>query len=255
MPIVDFSLNDRVAVVTGASRGIGEAIARGLAEQGATVVISSRKQAGLDKVAASIEADGGQALPIACHAGTPDQIKSLFEQVEKQLGRLDVLVNNAATNPFFGPAIEISEGAFDKTVEVNLKGYFVMIQNAAPLMRKTGGGSIVNIASVAGLRPGPNEMTYAITKSGVISMTKGFSRELGQYGIRVNAIAPGVVETHFASVLVDTEEKRKTIAARTPVGRHGQPNEIAGAAVYFASDASSYTSGATLVIDGGSTGL
>ena len=255
MPIVDFNLDGRVAVVTGASRGIGEAIARGLAEQGATVVVSSRKQDGLDKVAASIIGAGGKAAAIACHAGTPEQIKALFEQVEEQFGRLDILVNNAATNPFFGPAIEIEERAFDKTVEVNLKGYFVMIQNAVPLMRKTGGGSIVNIASVAGLRPGPGEMTYAITKSGVISMTKGFSRELGQYGIRVNAIAPGVVETYFASVLVDTEEKRNAIAARTPIGRHGQPNEIAGAAVYFASDASSYTSGATLVIDGGATGL
>lgn len=253
MPIADFSLEGKVAVVTGASRGIGEAIARAFAEQGATVVVSSRKQEGLDKVANSIKDDGGKAVGIVCHGGAPDQMRALIEKVEKDFGRLDILVNNAATNPFFGPALDIPESAFDKTIEVNLKGYFVMTQHAARLMKKSGGGSIVNIASVAGLRPGPNEATYAITKAAVINMTKGFAKELGKDGIRVNAIAPGVVETYFAAVLVDSEEKRQAIAKRTPVGRHGQPNEIAGAAVYFASKASSYTTGAVLVIDGGST--
>lgn len=253
MPIANFDLSGRVAIVTGASRGIGEAIARGFAEHGATVVLSSRKQEGLDAVAESINSDGGKAIPIACHAGKLEDMDALLKRVEKDCGRLDILVNNAATNPYFGPALGISESAFDKTLEVNLKGYFFMIQKCAPLMQKDGGGSIINIASIAGLRPGPNEVTYAITKAGTINMTQGFAKELGPSGIRVNTIAPGVVETYFASVLVDSQEKRDRIAARTPLRRHGQPNEIAGAAIYFASDASSYVTGALLAMDGGSS--
>ena len=154
MPIVDFSLTDQVALVTGASRGIGEAIARGFAEQGATVVLASRKQEGLDKVAESIEASGGKAVAIACHAGNVEQIAALFERIDSELGRLDILVNNAATNPYFGPAIDMPEWAFDKTLEVNLKGYFVHIQQAARLMKKQGSGNVINVASIAGLRPG-----------------------------------------------------------------------------------------------------
>jgi len=253
MPIVDFSLNDKIALVTGASRGIGEAIARGFAEQGATVILASRKQPGLDKVAEAIRADGGQAVPIACHAGNVEQITGLFDRIENEFGRLDILVNNAATNPYFGPAIDMPEWAFDKTLEVNLKGYFVHIQQAARLMKKQGSGNVINVASIAGLRPGPNELTYALTKAAVLNMTRGWAKELGGFGIRVNAIAPGVVETYFASVLVDTEEKRQAIAKRTPVGRHGQPNEIASAAVFLASKAGSYVTGATIVMDGGSS--
>ncbi len=253
MPILDFSLTDQVALVTGASRGIGEAIARGFAEQGATVILASRKQEGLDKVAESIEADGGKAVPIACHAGNVEQITALFDRIESEFGRLDVLVNNAATNPYFGPAIDMPEWAFDKTLEVNLKGYFVHIQQAARLMKKQGSGNVISVASIAGLRPGPNELTYALTKAAVLNMTRGWAKELGQFGIRVNAIAPGVVETYFASVLVDSEEKRQAIASRTPVGRHAQPNEIAGAAVFLASKMGSYVTGATIVMDGGSS--
>lgn len=253
MPIVDFRLDDKIAIVTGGSRGIGEAIARGFADQGAAVVISSRKQEGLDAVAESINASGGKAVPIACHAGKPDDIAALFDRVNKELGGVDILVNNAATNPYFGPAVDISEGAFDKTLEVNLKGYFVMIQHAARQMKTAGGGSIINIASIAGIRPGPNEVTYALTKAAVINMTKGFAKELGPDGIRVNAIAPGLVETHFARVLVETKEIHDRIIAHTPLRRHGQPSEIAGAAIYFASAASSFATGATLVLDGGSS--
>lgn len=253
MPIADFRLDDKIAIVTGGSRGIGEAIARGFADQGAAVVISSRKQEGLDAVAESINASGGKAVPIACHAGKPDDIAALFDRVNKELGGVDILVNNAATNPYFGPAVDISEGAFDKTLEVNLKGYFVMIQHAARQMKTAGGGSIINIASIAGIRPGPNEVTYALTKAAVINMTKGFAKELGPDGIRVNAIAPGLVETHFARVLVETKEIHDRIIAHTPLRRHGQPSEIAGAAIYFASAASSFATGATLVLDGGSS--
>ncbi len=255
MPVADFSLTDKVAVITGASRGIGEAIARGFAEQGATVILSSRKQEGLDAVAESINADGGgKAIAIACHGGKPDQIAALFERVEKDHGRLDIHVNNAATNPYFGPAIDIPEAAFDKTLEVNLKGYFINIQHAARLMRKGGGGSIINVASIAGIRPGANEVTYALTKAAVINMSKGFARELGPEGIRVNAIAPGLVETHFARVLIETKEIHDRVVASTPLRRHAQPNEIAGAAIFLASPASSYVTGSVLVLDGGAIG-
>jgi len=253
MPIVDFSLEGKVAVVTGGSRGIGESIARAFAEHGATVVISSRKQEGCDAVANSINESGGKAVAIACHAGNSQAIEALFDRVDKELGGVDILVNNAATNPFFGPAADIPESAFDKTVEVNIKGYFVMIQRATPQMKKKGGGSIINVASIAGIRPGPNEVTYALTKAAVLNMTKGFAKELGPDQIRVNAIAPGVVETYFAAVLVDSEEKRERISARTPLRRYAQPNEIAGAAVFFASEASSYATGSTIVLDGGSS--
>ena len=208
MPILDFSLTDQIALVTGASRGIGEAIARGFAEQGATVVLASRKQEGLDKVAESIEADGGKAVPIACHAGNVEQIAALFERIESEFGRLDILVNNAATNPYFGPAIDMPEWAFDKTLEVNLKGYFVHIQQAARLMKQQGSGNVISVASIAGLRPGPNELTYALTKAAVLNMTRGWA---------------------------------------------AQPNEIAGAAVFLASKMGSYVTGATIVMDGGSS--
>ncbi len=253
MPYVDFSMNGKVALVTGGSRGIGEAIARAFVEQGATVIISSRKQEGLDAVAESINAEGGTCIPIASHAGKPEDIAALFERIEKEHSGVDVLVNNAATNPFFGPAIEISEAAFDKTVEVNLKGYFMMMQHAARQMKAKGAGSIINVASIAGIRPGPNEVTYALTKAAVISMTKGYAKELGPDGIRINAIAPGVVETHFAKVLVETKEIHDRIMAHTPLRRHAQPKEIAGAAVFLASEAGSYATGSVIVLDGGAS--
>lgn len=251
MPIVDFRLDNKIAVVNGGSRGIGETIARAFSEQGATVVISSRKQEGLDAVAESINSSGGKAVAIVCHAGKPDQIKSLFERVQSEFGGADILVNNAATNPYFGPVADISESAFDKTLEVNLKGYFMMAQHVIPQMKKKGGGSIINIASISGLRPGPNEATYAMTKAAVINMTQGLANELGGDGIRINAIAPGLVETAFARVLVETKEIHDRIIAHIPLGRHGQPEEIAGAAVYLASNASSFTTGSTMVVDGG----
>ena len=254
MPIVDFSLEGKVAVVTGASRGIGEYIARAFAEYGAKVVLSSRKQEGLDAVADSIRKVGGEAVGIACHGGKVEEMDALFAGTLDKYGRLDILVNNAATNPFFGNAIDIPESAWDKTVEVNLRGYFMMMQKAAHIMRDQGeGGNIINVASVGGLRPGPGEATYAMTKAGVINITKGFAKELGPHNIRVNALAPGVVETYFAATLIDSDEKKENVVARTPLGKWGQPSDIAGAAVYLASDASSYVTGSVIVLDGGSS--
>jgi NAD(P)-dependent dehydrogenase (short-subunit alcohol dehydrogenase family) len=252
-PIADFSLQDRVAIVTGSSRGIGEAIARGFAEQGAHVVIVSRKQEGVDAVAESIRADGGQATAIACHVGKPDAIAALMDRVESDQGRIDVLVNNAATNPYFGPAVGITEAAFDKTFEVNVRGAFLLAQRAAKSMVKQGGGSIINIASIAGISPPPLQGVYAMTKASLIMMTKVLAKELGSTGVRCNAIAPGLVETQFASVLIENPKLLELFTKQTPLNRHGQPNELVGAAVYLASDASSYTTGAVLPVDGGYT--
>lgn len=188
---VDFNLTDRVAIVTGASRGIGEAIAKTLAEYGAKVVLSSRKQEALDGVAKSINEAGGEALPIACHTGKMEMIDALYEKVMDTYGRVDILVNNAATNPFFGSMLEISESQYDKTFEVNTKGYFFMAQKAGKIMVKQGKGSIINVASVAGLVSPPMQAVYGMTKAAVILMTKVLARELGPAGVRANAICPG----------------------------------------------------------------
>lgn len=254
MPIADFSLENKVAVVTGASRGIGEAIARGFAEQGASVVISSRKQEALDPVAESITKNTGQkCVPIACHTGDVEAIGALWERVKSEFGRCDVLVNNAAANPYFGPAVNMDMGAFDKTFDVNVKGYFVMSQHAGRMMVEQGGGSIINVASIGGISPGPMQAAYSMTKAAVISMSKAFAKELGSANVRVNAICPGLVETKFASVLIETPEIYEQAMAQVPLGRHAQPSEMVGLAVYLASDAGSYTTGAAIVSDGGMT--
>ncbi len=254
MPIADFGLKGRVALVTGASRGIGEAIARSLAEQGANVVVAARKLESLEGVAASIKKDFGvKCVPVACHTGDPNAIGALFAKVESEFGRCDVLVNNAATNPYFGPAVNMELPAFDKTFEVNVRGYFVMSQHAARMMVKQGKGSIVNVASIAGISPGTMQCAYSMTKAAVINMTKAFAKELGSSNVRVNAICPGVVETKFASVLINTPEIYDQFITQIPLARHAQPSEMAGLAVYLASDASSYTTGAIFVSDGGMT--
>ncbi len=250
-----FTLEGKNAIVTGASRGIGEAIARAFAHHGATVVLASRKQEALDAVAESINDEVGtqRAIPIACHTGKPEQIDDLFERVGSELGSLDVLVNNAATNPFFGAAVDCPSSAYDKTFEVNVKGYFVITQKAAKIMAAQGSGSIINIASINGITPAPFQVVYSMTKAAVINMTRGFAKELGSQGVRVNAIAPGLVETKFASALINNPDILKMVNQMTPMGRHAQPGEMVGAALYLASDASSYTTGAVIVCDGGAT--
>lgn len=250
---VDFNLTDRVAIVTGASRGIGEAIAKTFAEYGAKVVLSSRKQEGLDAVAKSINEAGGEALPIACHTGKMEMIDALYEKVMDTYGRVDILVNNAATNPYFGSMLEISESQYDKTFEVNTKGYFFMAQKAGKIMVKQGKGSIINVASVAGLMSPPMQAVYGMTKAAVILMTKVLARELGPAGVRANAICPGLTETHFSKVLIETKAIYEIALQSIPLQRHAQPIEMAGLALYLASDASSFTSGGVFVCDGGAT--
>lgn len=248
-----FSLKDRVAVVTGASRGIGEAIARTFAENGARVVLSSRKQESLDSVAASINKSGGQAIAVACHTGKMEMVDALYKQVMDTYGQVDVLVNNAATNPYFGSVLDVPESAYDKTFEVNTKGYFFMAQKAGKIMAERRSGSIINIASVAGLRASPMQAVYGMTKAAVIMMTKAYAKELGPSGVRCNAICPGLTQTHFASVLIETKEIYDVAIKDIPLNRHAQPDEIAGAALYLASDASSFTTGSIIVVDGGNT--
>jgi NAD(P)-dependent dehydrogenase (short-subunit alcohol dehydrogenase family) len=249
---MEINLEGKVAIVNGGSRGIGEAIARGLAGCGAHVILSSRKLESVQEVADSIIAEGGQATARTCHAGHMDEIEALFEGVRSDFGRLDILINNAATNPFFGPAAELPPDAFDKTVEVNLKGPYFMMSHAIPLMADSGGGSVVNVASVAALMSLRGQAVYAMTKAGLVSMTKSFAMEYGKAGVRVNAILPGIVETRFAAALVENPGIQKQLS-RLPVPRAGQPEDMVGGVLYLVSDSAAYTTGTTLVMDGGIT--
>lgn len=250
--IVDFSLKGKVALVTGASRGIGESIAKTLAEYGAEVIITNKTMEGLAEVEAAINAAGGKAVSQACHNGNTAEIEALFNFVETTYGKLDILVNNAAMNSYFGPIIDAPENAWDKVMEVNLKGSFLMSQYGAKLMIKGGGGSIINVASVNGIRPAAMQGIYSITKAGVIAMTKSFAKELAPNKVRVNALLPGLTATKFTSVIVENEElMEKYLLPQIPLHRPAKPDEMCGAVLYLASDASSYTTGATIVVDGG----
>lgn len=247
-------LEGKVAIITGASRGIGEAIAAEFAAHGAKVVLASRKIEGVTRVAEQIQAAGGEALPIACHTGKADQIDTLVKATIQRFGKVDILVNNAATNPYFGPMLAVDDGAFAKTFEVNLKGYFDASRAVARhLIDRKSPGAIVNIASVVALGAAPLQGVYAMTKAAVVSMTQTLAYELGSAGIRVNSIAPGLIQTRFSSTLIETPEIRERVVSRTPLGRIGAPEEIAGGALYLCSDAASFVTGHTLVIDGGLT--
>jgi NAD(P)-dependent dehydrogenase (short-subunit alcohol dehydrogenase family) len=246
-----FNLDGKIAIVTGASRGIGAEIAKLLGANGAHVIVSSRKQADCQTVVDEIAAAGGSAEAFACHIGEMEQIAALFTHVEQTHGRLDVLVNNAATNPYFGPITETDPVIFQKTVDVNIRGYFYMSSHGAKLMAKHGGGSIINVASVNGVVPGFQQGIYSITKAAVISMTKAFAVECAEAGVRCNALLPGLTDTKFASVLVNTPAILKQALAHVPMRRVAQPSEMAGTALYLASAASSYTTGAAINVDGG----
>ena len=247
-------LEGKVAIVTGASRGIGEAIATTYAKAGAKVVLASRKIDGLLEVQKKIEAQGGEALAVACHTGAKDQIEALVARTIERFGKVDVLVNNAATNPFFGPMMSIDESAWDKTFEVNVKGYFHTTKAVVKhLMDRNAPGAIVNVASVAGQMAMPLQGVYAMTKAAVISMTKTLAMELGPANVRVNAIAPGLVDTKFASALTANDEIREMVLSRMAIKKIAQPVDIAGIALLLASDQGGYFTGECVVVDGGWT--
>ncbi|MEM7709025.1 MAG: glucose 1-dehydrogenase [Pseudomonadota bacterium] len=242
--------SSKIAMVTGASRGIGAAVASQLAAEGAHVVLVSRDKDSLAEVAASISEHGGQATVMSCHVGRVEAIDQLMGQVEQELGRLDCLVNNAGTNPYFGMAGDAEEWAFDKTFAVNLKGPYFLSARAVKLMAKNGGGSIVNVASIEGLQPARQHLLYAMSKAAMINMSVGFAKEYGPDGIRVNTVCPGVVETRLAKALTENPQVQKMLKY-TPAGRHAQPEEMVEGILYLLSDGASYTTATTLTMDGG----
>lgn len=246
-----FDLTGKVALVTGASRGIGEAIATLLAQYGATVIVSSRKIDGCNAVAEKITAAGGKAVAHACHVGDVNQITETFDFIKQEYGKLDILVNNAAANPYYGHILDTDLGAYEKTVDVNVRGYFFMSVEAGKIMKAQGGGVILNTASVNGIRPGDKQGIYSITKAAVISMTQSFAKECGCYNIRVNALLPGLTDTKFASALTSNDKVLNMALTQIPLGRVAQPEEMAGTVLYLVSDASSYTTGTTVIVDGG----
>ena len=244
----------KVALVTGGSRGIGESIAKALGRSGAQVAIASRKLEGVTAAAERLRAEGVTVEPFACHTGKTDQIEALVSAVVARFGKIDVVVNNAATNPHFGPMMTADDAAFEKTFEVNARGYLNVARAVARhLIARGAPGSIINVASIMGLAAAPLQGIYGMTKAAVVSMTRTLAVELASSGIRVNAIAPGLVDTRFAAAIVKNQDFVEMEARRTPMGRYAQPDEIAGAALFLASDAASFVTGHTLVVDGGRT--
>ncbi len=249
---VKYDLSGKVALITGASRGIGKAIAKGFAQTGARVVLSSRKQPDLEAVAEEIKKEGGEAFPFAAHTGRLADLDRLMQKTLEHYGRLDILVNNAGTNPVFGPVMNTEEPAWDKIMDVNLKGAFFLGKAAARVMAEQKQGVIINIASNAGLRPAMGLGIYSVSKAGLIMLTRVMASEWGESGIRVNAIAPGIIETRFSEALWKNDMIRKMAESSAALGRIGKTEEIVGSALFLASDSSRFMTGQVLVLDGGS---
>ena len=248
----DFDLTGRVAIVTGGSRGIGEATALALADHGAGVVISGRKPEGLKAASDRINArHAGAVTPIAAHVGHPEDSERLVSEVIKRFSRIDILVNNAATNPHFGLTLDVELGAWDKTFEVNLRGPLVLTKLVVDAWMRGHGGAIVNVASIAGVRPEFGLGPYGVTKAALIMLSRQLATELGPHGIRVNAVAPSIVKTEFAAALWGNEEISRRVLERNPLGRFATADEVASAIVFLVSDAASYVNGEVLPIDGG----
>ena len=244
-------LEDKVAIVTGASRGIGQAIAGAFAKEGASVVICGRKQEPLDQVAQELNSLAGRIVPVACHVGRLDDLERLVDRATREFGRIDILVNNAGTNIAQGPALDMTDAQFDKMVEVNLKGAYRLTRLVAPGMCQRGSGSIINIASIAGVRPQFQSLLYSMTKAALIMLTQSYALELGPQGVRVNAIAPGLVETTLSEYYWKDESRFQPLMERQPLKHLGQPLEIAAIALLLASDDASYLTGQTIIVDGG----
>jgi NAD(P)-dependent dehydrogenase (short-subunit alcohol dehydrogenase family) len=248
---MELTLEGKVAVVTGASRGIGRAIALRLAGAGARVVVSSRSLAHVQPVADEIAAAGGQALAVQAHVGRMEDVKALVEQTLATYSRVDIAVNNAATNPHFGPLLTADEAQWDKILDTNAKGAFRLCKAIVPHMGAQGGGKIINMASIAGLQPSPGLGVYSISKAAVITLTRVLAVELGPANIQVNAIAPGVIRTRLSRLLWQTPQIAGPILSSLPLGRFGEPEDVAGLALFLASPTSDYVTGAVFVVDGG----
>lgn len=246
-----FSLEGKVAVITGASRGIGRAIALQFAQAGAKVVVSSRKLENVQAVASEIASSGGEALAVEAHVGRSGDVETLVQTTMDAYGRLDITVNNAATNPHFGPLLTADEGQWDKILDTNAKGVFRVCKAVTPHMEAQGAGKIINMASIAGLRPSPGMGVYGISKAAIIMLTQVLALELGPANIQVNAIAPGVIKTRFSQLLWQTPQISEMILAQLPLGRFGEPQDVAGLALYLASPASDYVTGGVFLVDGG----
>jgi len=248
---MDFSLEGKIALITGGSRGIGRATALAFASAGADLAIAGRKLPGLEKVAQEIRDLGRRALPVTAHIGRMDDIPKLVSKVKEEFGRIDILVNNAATNPTMASALDIDERAWDVIMNLNLKGLFFLSQTVATLMKEQGGGCIINVTSAEGIRP--RVPVYSISKAAVIMATKVMAQEWAKYGIRVNAVAPGLVKTRFSQALWGNKQILEEVLSRVALQRFGEPEEIVGAMLYLASDASKFATGMVLSVDGGET--
>ncbi len=242
----------RKVLVTGASRGIGRAVAAAFAVAGADVAITGRKPDSLAATGAEISPPGRAVLPLACHQGHDAEIATLFEQLDQKFGRLDIAVINAATNPVFGPIVQTEKAAWDKVIEVNLTGAFLTAQAAARRMAEQQSGAIVFISSIAAYDPVPGLGAYSVTKAGIVALAKSLAKELAPRGVRVNAVAPGLIETQLARALIENKRIHDQLVAAIPLGRHGQPEDVVGAVLFLASEAAAYVTGQVLVVDGGS---
>lgn len=248
-----FDLHGRVAVVTGASKGIGRAIARLLGRHGASVVVSSRRQEAVGLTVAAFREEGIEATAIAAHMGDPLQVEGLVQQTLQRYGGIDIVVNNAAINPVFGPILQTDDAVFDKIMQVNVKGPMQLARLAHASMKARGGGSVVNISSIEGLTPGLGLGLYSISKASLIAATKVMAREWGTDGIRVNVICPGLVETKFSEALTGNEKILRMVLARQSLPQVATPEDISGLALFLASDASSFCTGGVFTADGGYT--
>ena len=249
---MDFSLKDKVVLITGASRGIGQAAAIGLAQTGADIAIASRRLPDLEKVAEEVRKTGRKCLPVAAHIGKTEEINNLVKRVLEEFGKIDILVNNAATNPTMASAIDVDERTWDSIMNLNLKGLFFLSQAVARVMKGKGGGKIINVASVAGITPDILPI-YSISKAGVIMATTVMAQQWAPYNIRVNAVAPGLTKTRFSEALWKNPDILKMAMTRTPLARPAEPEEMVGAMIYLASDTSSYVTGQVIAVDGGMT--